>query len=474
MAWPFSRETVIGSASPDAFYLGRYWNAASGQFGPKMQMPGSEPIVIIGRNRSGKDAGIGNYNGLRLTGKSWFVVDPRGEAAAICAPYRRKLGPTYNINPMGVLTPRHNSYVPGYEDLESDGLNVLTTLKPQDPLLFDEAANYSEAWIRLDGKDLHWPMRARAVWTGLTIDEVRTAAQEGRVPTYANVRAALTEADEFDPKTGEPVKGLAARARRLVQQGDPQIRDLLASFTEGNDETRSVRATADGQTQALLSYAMRDDELKARVPLRELGNRPASVFAIMPHDMVQEGSIHANALRLWVSAALRSLYRPSSTVCTFWLNEFAALGRLKPIESAIGLVAGYGIQVVIVVQSLVQLRETYQDGWENFLGNAGAVVLVGPPADKFTADYLSSRSGERTILQPTANMSFSPGGFGMSNGEGYTRRPHLMPMDLYDLQPGYGYVWAAGLGNAIPAYFPPYWDVEQLAKRARANPYYRG
>lgn len=42
----------------------------------------------------------------------------------------------------------------------------------------------------------------------------------------------------------------------------------------------------------------------------------------------------------------------------------------------------------------------------------------------------------------------------MSSGEGYTRRQHLMPQDLYGLQPGYGYVWAAGLSNAIPAYFP--------------------
>jgi type IV secretion system protein VirD4 len=475
MAWPFARrETVIGSDAPDAFYLGRYRDEATGTIGPKMQMPGSEPIVVIGRNRSGKDAGIGNYNGLQLTGKSWFVVDPRGEASAICGPFRRTLGPKYNVNPMGVLTRRHQSYEPGYEDLESDGLNVIATLDAQNPLLFDEAANYSEAWIRLESKDPHWSVRSRAAWTGLTIEEVRAAAASGRVPTYANVRAALTEADEFDKKTGEPVKGLVARARRLVLQGDPQIRDLLGSFTVDNDETRGVRATADGQTQALLSYALRDDELKAGVPLHELGDKPISVFAIMPHEMVREGSIHANVLRLWVAAALRALYRPSSTVCTFWLNEFAALGRLGPIESAFGLVAGYGIQVVIVVQSLTNLKQIYEDGWENFLGNAGATVLVGPPADKFTADYLSSRSGERVILAPTANMSFNPGGFGMSSGESYTRRPHLMPQDLYDLQPGYGYVWVAGLGNAIPAYFPPYWHVERLAKRARANPYWRG
>lgn len=33
---------------------------------------------------------------------------------------------------------------------------------------------------------------------------------------------------------------------------------------------------------------------------------------------------------------------------------------------------------------------------------------------------------------------------------------------------------AAELADPIPAYFPPYWDVARLNKRARKNPYYRG
>ena len=139
-----------------------------------------------------------------------------------------------------------------------------------------------------------------------------------------------------------------------------------------------------------------------------------------------------------------------------------------------GLVAGYGIQLVIVVQSLTQLKQLYEDGWENFLGQAGAVVLVGPPADDFTAQYLSKRSGEKTICQPNVGMNINTGGIGLTNGEGYGRRQYLMPQDLYGLPPGYGFVWAAGLSDPIPAYFPPYWDVERLNRRARANPYYRG
>src|SRR5689334_11979866 len=100
MSWPFSRARphdpdVIGSDAADAFYVGRFRDEETGTIGPKLQMPGTEPIIVIGRNRSGKDAGIGNYNALRLTGRSYFNFDPRLEAGAIAGPYRSKLGPAY-------------------------------------------------------------------------------------------------------------------------------------------------------------------------------------------------------------------------------------------------------------------------------------------------------------------------------------------------------------------------------------------
>jgi hypothetical protein len=120
----WQQDTVIGSPADDTFYVGRYWDEASGfnnpVIGPKMQMPGTEPIVVIGRNRSGKDAGLGNYNALRLKGRTWWMYDPRGEGAAVPAAYRATLGPTYMINPAGL-----HADLPGYQDLRSHGRNPL-------------------------------------------------------------------------------------------------------------------------------------------------------------------------------------------------------------------------------------------------------------------------------------------------------------------------------------------------------------
>ena len=120
------------------------------------------------------------------------------------------------------------------------------------------------------------------------------------------------------------------------------------------------------------------------------------------------------------------------------------------------------------------LRELYSHAWEAFVGNAAALVLVGAPADKFTAEYLSARSGDTTIRQPNAGLQLNPGGVGISSGEGYTRRRYLTPSDLYDLPPGYGFVFMAGMADPIPARFPPYWTEEATKSRARRNPFYRG
>jgi type IV secretory pathway TraG/TraD family ATPase VirD4 len=470
-------EEVIGSAAPEAFYLGRYWYEESGfkrpRIGPKMQMPSCEPIVVIGRNRSGKDAGIGNYNALQLGGNaSWFMYDPRGEGAAVTALYRRQLGPTAIINPDNV-----HAHRPGYGDLRSVGRNPLEAVDWGDKF-FDQVARIVAAWLRLPPHgDLHWMEGGRQVVHALAMFEIQRAAIEGRPPSVHNIRMMLTEANQFDPKTREPVAGFAATAVRIINEAGPQAASLISRFVEANDETQGVKATADTATQWMLSPIMaRDMSVRGGADFRQLGKKPSSYYYVLPHEMCET---HSALVREALASALATLYDPTNTVpCTFWLNEFATLGRSEAVENALGLVAGSGagIRLCFVVQSLTQLARHYgEKDWENFMGQAGAVILIGPPADKFTAEYLSSRSGEKTILSPNASMSLNAGGAaGMSSGEAFTRINYLLPQDLYALQPGFGYVWVAGLSNAIPSYFPPYFDVDLLRQRARANPLYKG
>ena len=43
----------------------------------------------------------------------------------------------------------------------------------------------------------------------------------------------------------------------------------------------------------------------------------------------------------------------------FLLDEFAALGRLEAVERAMGLMAGYGLQLWPILQDMSQLKDLY-------------------------------------------------------------------------------------------------------------------
>jgi type IV secretion system protein VirD4 len=472
MAWPF-REKVIGSNAPDALYLGRYRDPETGKLGAKIQISGSEGVAIIGRNRVGKDTGIAIPNALQRRGLSTVWWDTRAEAAAISLPYRRTLGPGWIDNAFGELV-----NIPGYEDLRSDRVNLLKSrdLDPDNPLCFDYVCALIEAMIPTEGdNNPFFPMSGQSLYASITKQVLKEFKRLGLDPSLVEVRLRGTEADEFDPDTGEQVKGIAVQAQRMLAEGDPQICSLIGGFAgKATDGTRDVVATGAAHTRWVLSTAIGDNEKAASIDFAQLGQIPTSLYVCLPHNMVKT---HVAYLKMVATAILQPLFSAHNKVpVCLWLNEFAAMGRVPAIDTALGLVAGSGagIQLVVVVQSLVQLAQHYEKLWEAFLSQAGAVVLVGSAGDKFTADYLSARSGETTIVQPHAGWSMNPGGVGLSTGDGFTRRPYLMPQDLYNIPPGQGYIWLAGLANPIPAAFPPYFEDPVLSRRARANPYYRG
>ena len=54
----FSHEKIIGGGKPNGFYGGCYRDPKSRERGPEIWLPWFDPVLIIGRNRVGKDTGI--------------------------------------------------------------------------------------------------------------------------------------------------------------------------------------------------------------------------------------------------------------------------------------------------------------------------------------------------------------------------------------------------------------------------------
>jgi type IV secretion system protein VirD4 len=301
---------------------------------------------------------------------------------------------------------------------------------------------------------------------------------KGDEANLENVREMLTEPDRWETYLGEDGKpherligGLRYTATQMAIDGGYEIASLASRFAgRDTNELSSIRSTGDTQTRWLLSKPMRDDLKKPGVDFRKLKDKPTTVYVILPAERMRT---HSTWLRLVVVSALRSLYRPGGLRTLFLIDEMPALGHLGPLEDAFGLVRGYKVQIAGICQDLAQLKALYNERWESFLANAG-VVQGFAPNDLTTADWMSRRAGQTTLIAANTSENLSSATGQKSEGTSWnqiSRALHL-PHELMGFAEGTGLFWLAGMANGVRFFAPPYWKIEQAAKRAARNPYY--
>jgi type IV secretion system protein VirD4 len=471
----------MGEAA-DGITLGRHYDDATQRIGERVIYQGERHLLLFGPNGSGKNVRFLTPNLLSIKDRSIIVIDPKGELAAITAAYRHKAGNEVKIlDPFGKLHEAvkdsvDHRYLIEHGLTTSAGFNPLATLDKKSPNFYDDAAALGEALIKSSDKDPHWGESAQGLLVALIMWE---KIKQGDAANLENVRRLLTEADEFnrtyDKKgnlvSSEQTKGLAVTAADMVDDGGYEIASLASRFTEKTNELASVRSTADTQTRWILSPPMREDLKKEGVDFRQLKENPTTVYVILPADRMRTHSVW---LRLVVVSALRALYRPGGLRTLLLIDEMPALGHLAPLEDAFGLVRGYKVQIAGICQDLNQLKALYKERWESFLANAG-VVQGFTPNDLTTADWMSRRSGQATMLAPSSSESRSPKGE-RSETMGWQQfgRPLYLPQELMGFAEGTGLLWLAGMANGVRFFAPPYWLIEQAKTRAARNPYYEG
>ena len=444
--------------------LGRYYNDSTERAGGKITYEDERHVLLFGPNGTGKGTRFLIPNLLSINDRSIVVIDPKGELASVTADYRRTISDVVMLNPFNVL------------GLGSAGFNPLAALDPKSPNFYDDAAALGEALIKLEGKDPHWSESAQGLIVALIMWEKLTKGDKGNLE---NVREMLTEPDRWETYLGDDGKpherligGLRYTATQMAIDGGYEIASLASRFAgRDTNELSSIRSTGDTQTRWLLSKPMRDDLKKPGVDFRKLKEKPTTVYVVLPAERMRT---HSSWLRLVVVSALHALYRPGGLRTLFLIDEMPALGHLGPLEDAFGLVRGYKVQIAGICQDLAQLKALYKERWESFLANAG-VVQGFTPNDLTTADWMSRRAGQTTLLAPSASESLAAQGHrSETTGWHQVGRPLYLPQELMGFAEGTGLLWLAGMANGVRFFAPPYWKIEQAAKRAAKNPYYEG
>jgi type IV secretion system protein VirD4 len=465
---------VLGSDAPDAITLGRFITRDG--IGGKMRYGGPRHVLVFGPNGSGKGTRLLMPNLLQMSGRSIFVIDPKGELAAVTAPYRRTVGDVVIINPFGVLADR-----PGYQDLKSAGFNPLAALDDRLPSFNADVALLADALIKIEGKDPHWDGSAQSLIAALIMYVCIEARKAEKVPTFSEVRRLLCMAVEKPDESNDFAgSGIPALALEMMRSNIAGLKNKASQFAEWTNEIRSIASAAKRQTEPFDDTEIAADLDRGTFDFRDMKKRPVTVYLILPPEMMDR---HSKWLRLVLTSALRGVLRvrePGEPKALFMLDEFAALGHLQIIETVWALVRGYGIQIMPVLQDLNQLKDLYQDRWETFIGMAGAVVAFGAN-DLTTAKWMSDRAGEttRVVAGYHSGSGQSTGGQGStSSNEGINwqqiKVPFLTPHKIFGIRQGFLYAWLAGVSDSVPVYAPGYYDIDQCEHRARRNPYFHG
>lgn len=409
-------------------------------------------ILTVAGTRGGKGTnliipnllGLGGYNG------SWVVIDPKGENAAITTRYQRESGRQVVIlNPWGLLEDHIG---------EAESYNPLDILADTSSIhLVDDAHMIAEMLVPVEKSDKNkfFTDTARSIVTGLIMQIATTQEGDDRTLTtlWRWARLAGDDWDELiarmrlnnDPVNGEIVRNSGNEIVKLMEAGEETFGSILSSVLQATDFLKSPSL---------------QKSLRSGYDPTTLSDGDTALYIIIPADKLQS---HARWLRLIATTTLRAVVRNPNKRVTFLLDEFAALGYLPEIETALSTYAGFEITIWPILQSLIQLKGLYGENWETFTANT-AIRQFFTINDNFTANYVSAAIGQTSHVITTRSW------FGVQDANS-NQRPLVTPDEV---RRGSADNIFAFLGGNSPTTFAkrPYYQMPELQNRETKNPYF--
>ena len=446
----------------DGLLIGR--NPHTGRL---LRSDGPAHLITLAPTRAGKGVGTVIPN-LLAAERSVLVIDPKGENARIAGEARRRFGTVHVLDPFGVSNTGKVSGMP------SAAYNPLDRLTPDSLDLGEDAASLTEALV-MDPpgqvSEAHWNEEAKAILGGLIMFCVCHEDRDRR--TLATVREYLT----LPP---EKLRALLELMQDSDAAGGLIARAANRFLGKADREAASVLSNAQRHTHFLDSPRIAKVLSRSDFHFSDLRHRITSVFLVLPPNRMDA---YSRWLRLLVSQALQDIARdaeattqvsgaspalseaPAAPVSAtgrlkaptlFLLDEFAALGRLEAVERAMGLMAGYGLQLWPILQDMSQLRDLYGERAGTFIANAGVQQVFGVN-DFETAKWLSQMIGQETTgfqtdsYKPGDNPSFS---------NNLTGRDLLTPDEIMQMPPELQLLRVQGQPSALAQKLRYYADPE--------------
>ena len=338
---------------------------------------------------------------LQTSNESAVVVDFKGENYQLTAEHRRKAfgHQIVALDPFKVVTQTPDSF------------NPLDFIDKDSPTALDECRDLAEALVIRTGqeREMHWVDSAEAWIAALTALVVHYGEPNDR--SLQTVRTLLASPEKLE------------MAIKLMCSSDAwggMLARMGNQLTHYKDkELNSVMTTTGRFLRFLDTLAVAECTKKSSFNPADLRKGKMTIYLILPPEHMRAQS---PLLRMWIGSLLRAVVREGLQEWNkvhFVLDEAASLGRMDAIDDGLDKLRGYGVRLLFFYQSVSQLKKCFPDGQDQVvLGNVSQVFFG--TMELSTAEYVSNRLGEQTIVVSSGGMSTGTSHQMSSKGDGST------------------------------------------------------
>jgi type IV secretion system protein VirD4 len=425
--WAGEREVVeAGLCGDEGVFLGRL-------AGHYLRHSGTEHVLAFAPTRSGKGVGLVVPTLLSWTGSA-VIHDIKGENWSLTAGWRSRFSHCLLFDPTNAASARYNPLL----EVRRGANEIRDVQNIADILVDPEGA--------LERRN-HWEKTAHALLVGAILHIL-----------YAEEEKTLSRVVSF---LSDPERSFVATLRLMMTTNHlgstaaPRVHPVVASAA------RELLNKSENERSGVLSTAMsflslyRDPTVAAvtsacdwRIADLVGGARPVSLYLVVPPSDISRTK---PLVRLILNQIGRRLTEqlPAGGVrgqLLLMLDEFPALGRLDFFETALAFLAGYGVRVFLIAQSLNQIVKAY--GENNAILDNCHVRVVFASNDERTARRISDALGtatEQRAMRNYAGHRLAPWLAHVMVSRQETSRPLLTPGEVMQLPAHEELVLVSGL-----------------------------
>ncbi|AGS24592.1 conjugal transfer coupling protein TraG 1 (plasmid) [Rhizobium etli bv. mimosae str. Mim1] len=245
----------------------------------------------------------------------------------------------------------------------------------------------------------------------------------------------------------EPEPKLRERLQSIYDNSDSDfVKENVAAFVNMTPETFSgVYANAVKETH-WLSYPNYAALVSGSTfTTQDLGEGKTDIFINVDLKTLET---HSGLARVIIGSFLNAIYNRNGQMegrALFLLDEVARLGYMRILETARDAGRKYGITLLMIYQSIGQMRETYggRDAASKWFESASWISFAAIN-DPETAEYISRRCGMTTVEIDQVSRSSQAKGSSRTRSKQLAARPLIQPHEVLRMRADEQIVFTAG------------------------------